>query len=1411
MSKLNQRDLLLVSDAAIRNNDGEVDHIRHHKEGFNNFAARGGLAQIIKDLFKIEYQMENKYLLTDEDKKIASIWFQVEFTKVSINKPKDDDRWKLKNQVFLPKLAQEMDRTYSAAIVVNAKITARAYDAKDNIIQEKVVEVHDREIAKIPVMVRSEICNTHNKSKQQLIEMGEDPTDQGGYFIINGGRWIIKNMESVRFNHPRIFLNVGHKNEVARCEFISRPGDMFENSAQLIIRLLTSGAITCEITIEKSRNKFREVPLPFYILFRGLGISTDREIFNYILRGYTGEIESQLIEILKAAMDVKYTHFKDSKFTYEPDEVRRLIYNRTKDDYLAGTAAPEAEIKPGKKDDALLDRMMKSTNDYILGVFDSHLLPHIGQRPEDRPQKIRYIGYLINKMLMLIVKPHLVTSTDRDAYDTKRISDAGTSSAKVFKKSFNAAIVQPVRTGMRKAFKNTAFKDVKLDLVFDNQIRRTDLEKAIIQSIISGSKTTTIRQTNLTYRLTSQQLHHKNQLNVISALRDIETPETTSAGKDVRSDEMRRVHETFLGYVCFIQSADSGKRVGMAKQMAYTSSLCSIGEMDILKQKLLNDPDIIRHELVPITEIESRNLCEIFVNGYPLGFTERAPDLLKKYRDFRRNQKSADPRKKIHMHTSISYNSNEDAIYFDTDYGRIIRPLLIVERDPKTGEQNIKITKKHIKHLLLKEITFDDLINEGIVEYIAPEEHLNCMICPCYNDLWEARMSEIDYTHCEIPQTLMGIPALTSPYSNSNQAPRNVFQTQQVKQTCGWYALDWPNNIEKNTFLQFRNEMPLLRTISNKYIMPNGMNIYICILTYGGWNQEDSWIVNQSSIDRGLFEGMHFNMEKTELKKDEEFRIPDEAYTKDIPRHVSHDKLDERGFIRVGSIVHKNDVLIGKLLKIHKPTDQYTHIDKSLTYKFNEPAYIIKVIYGRNDKDREFCKVMFGAIRPPDIGDKFCLLPTCEVLTSDGWVRIDQITLDHQVATLLDDPNYRIPISGPLAGVEPFKKGNHNWVVQYNKPSMLHTFEGTHVMWNFSMDQETDKSVSRNASLGENSKPIRKSRLATTIQHKMYTAHKSNPNSFQLTETFKCSMDPLNMIHLSDDFSTFKTTGAAPETHVGKVHCITVPNHIFLVRENADCAPIWTGNSARSGQKGVVGMTFAAEDMPTTESGIVPDWIMNPHAYPTRMTINQDKELLAGRLAAHKGIICDATCFAETDMQAINDELVKKGYDHMGEDRMYNGKTGEYLDVKIYTGPCYYQRLQKFVVDEVYAAASGVTCALTRQPVAGKAKHGGLRIGEMEKDVLCSHGAMRTLLSKFTTDSDEFTIYVCRGCGKMPIVNVQKGYYICHTCGDLADISSVRTKWASKLFMQELNSMGIGTKFFLRPHTYLRGSAPETP
>lgn len=205
------------------------------------------------------------------------------------------------------------------------------------------------------------------------------------------------------------------------------------------------------------------------------------------------------------------------------------------------------------------------------------------------------------------------------------------------------------------------------------------------------------------------------------------------------------------------------------------------------------------------------------------------------------------------------------------------------------------------------------------------------------------------------------------------------------------------------------------------------------------------------------------------------------------------------------------------------------------------------------------------------------------------------------------------------------------------------------------------------------------------------------------------------------------------------------------------------------------------------------------------MTIGQLVESNCGKLGAMKGTFTDGTIFTPINMKNVGDELHQLGFDRYGTEVMYNGLTGDHMDVELFIGPVYYQRLQKFVVDELYSVSSGPTNVLTRQPVEGRAHGGALRIGEMEQAVIIAHGAGHFLMEKFRDDSDGFDMYVCRICKTVPVVNEEKGLFKCKVCesaGMEPDIVKVRTTWSTKLLLQECEAMMAGPLLGVEPFEY---------
>jgi DNA-directed RNA polymerase II subunit RPB2 len=825
-----------------------------------------------------------------------------------------------------------------------------------------------------------------------------------------------------------------------------------------------------------------------------------------------------------------------------------------------------------------------------------------------------------------------------------------------------------------------------------------------------------------------------------------------------RSDNHSFVASSFVVSNCPAETPE-GQSIGIVKSISALTHLTITTNSSSLYTYV--EPFI--KSLNTARPIDMFDKVKVFVNGCWVGVTDYPMELYtdmknKKYRGI------------INVYTSVVFDYKMMEIRICNDSGRMTRPLL------RVTDGKALISQEIINRLDSGELAWNDLLTNckldtSVIEYIDPDEQNFAMIALKTKDSYVLNDTKIEYTHCEIhPSTIFGVLASCIPYPEHNQAPRNTYQCAQGKQAMGIYATNYDKRFDKTAYVLTYPSRPLVDTRIMNWLdlvkIPSGQVIHVAIMSYTGYNQEDSVLINKASIDRGMFSTTIYHTEKDEDKNITRFVSrckPDPTKTKGI-KYGNYDKIDSTGFIPKNTKLDDRDIIVSKVVHIKEnrndPTKPIKFEDQSKSVRTaGEEIYVDENVTCRNGDGYPCAKVRMRTFRKPCIGDKFCMTEDHDVLTMNrGWVPIAEIVLDDLVAQL-NRQTSQLEYVNPIETLV-FDHDGEMYEVETQGVSQKVTLN--HRMWVQKRDRPNYELVLAKEIVGEN------------------VLFKSYDETTQSTYDVSFYMESSNV---SNDFR-------------GKVYCLRVPSEVFLVRRNGKCS--FTGNSSRHGQKGTAGLIIPECDMPYTRTGLRPDIIINPHAIPSRMTIGQLKETLLGKVLVHLGLFGDGTSFGDLDVKTIAKQLQNLGYESYGNDVLYDGLSGEQLDANIFIGPVFYQRLKHMVNDKQHSRSIGPMVNLTRQPAEGRSRDGGFRIGEMERDVMLAHGISRFCRERLYDVSDKYSVHVCKKCGMIAQYNDSSNsmfskfnftVHKCSVCDNMTDFSYVEVPYAFKLLAHELQTI----------------------
>nr|UWK20534.1 RNA polymerase II subunit 2 [Trichoderma crystalligenum] len=828
-------------------------------------------------------------------------------------------------------------------------------------------------VGKLPIMVKSKICHLSREQDDNLFLVNECPYDQGGYFVINGSEKVLIAQERSAANIVQVFK----KAQPSAYTYTAEIRSALEKGSRLIssmmLKLYGKGdsarggfGQTIHTTLP-----FVKSDLPVAIVFRALGVVSDEDILNHICYDRN---DSQMLEMLRPCIE--------EAFCVQDREVAL--------DFIG---------KRGNRDQAGLGREKRVR--VAKDILQKETLPHISQTEGSETRKAFFLGYMVHKLLQCALGRR--EPDDRDHFGKKRLDLAGPLLAKLFR-----GIMRRMNTELANYLRRCVEGNRHFNLAVG--IKPGTLSNGLKYSLATGNWGDQKKAMSSTAGV-SQVLNRYTFASTLSHLRRTNTP----IGRDGKLAKPRQLHNTHWGLVCPAETPE-GQACGLVKNLSLMCYVSVGSPSEPLIEFMINRGMEVVEEYEPL---RYPHATKIFVNGVWVGVHQDPKHLVNQVLDTRRKSY-------LQYEVSLIRDIRDQEFKIFSDAGRVMRPVFTVQQedDPETGinKGHLVLTKELVNRIAKEQaeppddpsmkIGWEGLIRAGAVEYLDAEEEETSMICMTPEDLELYRLQKAGisteedlgddpnkrlktktnptthmYTHCEIhPSMILGICASIIPFPDHNQSPRNTYQSAMGKQAMGFFLTNYSRRMDTMANILYYPQKPLGTTRSMEFLkfreLPAGQNAIVAIACYSGYNQEDSVIMNQSSIDRGLFRSLFFRSYSDQEKKvglnyTEVFEKPFHQNTLRM-KHGTYDKLDEDGIVAPGVRVSGEDIIIGKTAPIDAETQdlgtrttQHQRRDISTPLRSTENGIVDSVIVTVNADNVKYVKVRVRTTKIPQIGDKF--------------------------------------------------------------------------------------------------------------------------------------------------------------------------------------------------------------------------------------------------------------------------------------------------------------------------------------------------------------------------------------------------------------------------------------------------------
>lgn len=846
----------------------------------------------------------------------------LKFGQIYVSKPPSYTEADGTTITLTPSEARLRDLTYLSQLYIDV--------IKETESESGVVDQHRYSrvpFGSLPVMVKSSYCSTYKLSEEELVKSGECEYDVGGYFIVNGSEKVIIAQERMASNTIYVFRKSQPASYSHYAEIRSVPEKGAKNPSAVSLKLCKNPNVI-RVSIPYSKQE-----IPLFIIYRALGFLSDKEITDHIVTTN----DEEMFDLLKESI-LESVVIQDQNIAL---------------DYIGKRSAPVGSSRE------------KRIN-FARDLLAKELLPHIGTQEFCETKKAYFLGYMVQKLLLVAIGRK--REDDRDHYGKKRMDLAGPLLGSLFRSLYKKLCAETAKH-MQKCLEGGRDFNIALGL------KASTIAQGFRYAIATGNWGDQAHAMQSKAGV-SQVLNRYNFVSTLSHLRRVNTP----IEKEGKLAKPRQLHNTHWGMICPAETPE-GQACGLVKNLSLLAYI-SVGSPSEPIIEFLEECGL--ESLEEISHFQLQNSTKIFVNGVWVGIHEDPDYLINALRTLRRCLE-------IDKEVSIIRDIREKEIKIQSDSGRPCRPLFVVKNN------KLSIDEAYPNKEEIKRSSWNDFIENGLIEFLDVEEEEVSMIAMSPDQLKgtnkdinlrstkdDAKIN-IEYTHCEIhPASILGICASVIPFPDHNQSPRNTYQSAMAKQAMGVYATNFLLRMDTLSNILFYPQKPLVTTKSMEFMkfkeLPPGQNAIVAIASYSGYNQEDSIIMNQSAIDRGLFRSFFYRTytdqeNTTRPGAHEEFCKPVRSEVIRM-RNLNYSKLDADGIIPTGTRVTGDDVLIGKVSPILDPERSskgapvYLKKDSSTSMRRTEDGFIDSVVV-TNKEGYKFAKVKVRSMRIPQMGDKF--------------------------------------------------------------------------------------------------------------------------------------------------------------------------------------------------------------------------------------------------------------------------------------------------------------------------------------------------------------------------------------------------------------------------------------------------------